>query len=528
MVKIEFTAEAGFRLVDRGLTENRSRSCESLRVEGKGGVGFNGSIRKDLDIGVYSVRIQLGFLHTVEIKAEKPGLDSVIDALNGYDWSNDLEKYQEGQFENALIDIPYEEIKEKTWFDRYWDAKYQKHSVGLTTWYINRDQDNEISNGDMCLRQMWDISELPNPYHESNIYSVIHRIYSIYECKDALIENGTAELYLNGYKRKSVVGLTVGMACAVLKLKVWIKYRDLAESWRSNMKVMEGDNLAALEGDYASVLDVEYALSLNRLCGNKIKPADVDWVTKSNAHGIQARFAKNLHSEVAANLKSVVDMCKALKLKGLIEGPSLTEAIAAKFGITGEQLKMIMSGHKEKHLPHAIWAAKKGHSKGGLQFSFSGKFGGTKMYPLAPDALENLYIGDLTGCCQHLDGVGEDVCKEGWKRPGSQNWVFRSESDAIVAHTWVWLDDQNNLVLDSVEARSYASKEEIATLIGTFAKAASDEGYTTLLSTTSSGIGRSVAEILSLSEKAKVSMPSNGKKWSYSDCKPGREAYVVK
>ena len=199
MVKIEFTAEAGFRLVDRGLIENRSRSCESLRVEGKG-VVFNGSIRKDLDAGVYSIRIQLRFLHTVEIKAEKPGLDGIINTLNGYDWSSDLEKFREDQFENALIGIPYEEIREKTWFDRYWDARCQKHSVGLTTWYINRDE-GDISNGDLILRLMWDIGELPDPYHKSNIYSVIHRIYSIYECRDALIENGSAELYLIGYKR---------------------------------------------------------------------------------------------------------------------------------------------------------------------------------------------------------------------------------------------------------------------------------------------------------------------------------------
>ena len=131
MVKIEFTAQAEFRLVDRGLIENQFKRLDSLRIQRKDGVGFDGSISKDSETGIYGMKIRLGFLHSVEIKAESPGLDSIIETLNRYDWSSDIQKYQEDQLERSLLGIPYEEIKEKTWFDRYLDARYQEGSVGL-------------------------------------------------------------------------------------------------------------------------------------------------------------------------------------------------------------------------------------------------------------------------------------------------------------------------------------------------------------------------------------------------------------
>lgn len=82
--------------------------------------------------------------------------------------------------------------------------------------------------------------------------------------------------------------------------------------------------------------------------------------------------------------------------------------------------------------------------------------------------IRNLYIGDITSCCQHLGGAGEDVCIEGWVDSHSSNYTFR-QNTTILAHFWCFETDCGGLMIDSVEGLRQASPEVIARLIKQFA-----------------------------------------------------------
>ena len=159
--------------------------------------------------------------------------------------------------------------------------------------------------------------------------------------------------------------------------------------------------------------------------------------------------------------------------------------------------------------------------------SFSASVEGMTLSKLPEFDLINMYIGDLTGCCQHLTGAGKRVCKDGWKNSHNCNYIFKSDSGAIVAHMWVWMDRAANLIIDSVEARSYASMEEIAELIRAFGKYMATRGHKTLVSKQALGKGRKVIEILNLEEKCIAGQQMHNEEWGYSDTDPGDKCYVV-
>lgn len=77
----------------------------------------------------------------------------------------------------------------------------------------------------------------------------------------------------------------------------------------------------------------------------------------------------------------------------------------------------------------------------------------------------NLYIGELTGCCQKLGGAGEDVCIEGWYDQYSSNYVLATSSGKILAHFWLWQTTEGGYVIDSVEARSSMDVDILTDLV---------------------------------------------------------------
>lgn len=82
----------------------------------------------------------------------------------------------------------------------------------------------------------------------------------------------------------------------------------------------------------------------------------------------------------------------------------------------------------------------------------------------------NLIIGEITSCCQKIDGAGEEVCIDGWKDPYSINYIFENKSGNFYAHTWVWQAKNGDIILDSVESRDFVSVKEIAECIIGMAK----------------------------------------------------------
>lgn len=60
-------------------------------------------------------------------------------------------------------------------------------------------------------------------------------------------------------------------------------------------------------------------------------------------------------------------------------------------------------------------------------------------------------LGNITNCCQKLDGAGESCCKHGLTDPNGGFIVFKL-NDKIVGQSWVWFDGKSKKVcLDNVE-----------------------------------------------------------------------------
>ena len=520
MVKIDWRKETGFSVADAGNFNEPLISIEQCML---GGI-INGYIQK-IGNGKYAVSIyQMGCSEVVQ--ATEPGFGGLIKALNGHDWSKLTKAFHD--YRNVEVWTSSDEISQRWKWNAATYRALDEGQVGTWTWYARVCEELYGEKlWDWELKAQWkDVIEAG--FQEfSNSFCIGKALDRGYAKEEELVRNGTASLWLQGKKRRAVVGTELFYALAILGVDVFLseQHRRIPYS----VKVMEGDDLQGLAGDYPTFSDVEKALILQRLCGKKLNLKDLDYYLadriKTNASSV--RYARNLHSEVAANLEIVLVACKLLKLKGLVEGPSLAEALCNAAGVDMESVELILFGHKRKYLPYAIWVAKTPFGNNGSMPSFSASVEGMTLSKLPESDFINMYVGELTGCCQHLDGAGKRVCKEGWKVGHNCNYVFRSASDTIVAHIWVWMDSNNNLVVDSIEDRSFASKESMAKLLKVFAQEMGVNGHKVLIRKCKHSTEGEIAAILGLKETAEAGKTSHGKDWGYSDTDPGDECYVV-
>jgi hypothetical protein len=61
-------------------------------------------------------------------------------------------------------------------------------------------------------------------------------------------------------------------------------------------------------------------------------------------------------------------------------------------------------------------------------------------------------LGQLTGCCQHLQGAGRASAEHGVTSPFSAFYVVTHE-DKVIAQSWAWLSCVDGLVFDSIESK---------------------------------------------------------------------------
>lgn len=520
MVKIDWSQETGFSVSDVGMFSIPGKAIEQCLIAGI----LHGRIDRD-DNGTFSILLIKGQVRQT-IAGSQPGFDGIIKALNGHDWTPLIEEVKNSRFAQAWTDA--DEFEQLRLFDLTGYDALVSGKIGTWSWYA-RTYSELYPDYDIGYRidDEWH-SVIDHRFRLSEpAFYIGKALDKGYAREKAIKRNGTASLWLKGYKRKSVVGMELFYALAVLGIDV-VVYEQRVHMPLS-AKVMDGDDLCSIAGDYIAFEDVEATLFLNRLCGKhmNLDQLNDDQIRRLVKHASSARFAKNLHSEVAANLEMVLLSCKLLKLKGLIQGPSLAEALCSAAGVELSAVELILNGHKRKYLPHAIWAVKTPLGNAGSMPAFAASINGMSLSKLPESDLVNHYIGDLTGCCQHLDGAGKRVCKEGWKVDYNCNYVFRSESGNIIAHMWVWLDSNGNLVVDSVEARSYASVDDIARLMRTFAQEMAVKGHKVLIRQYMLCIEEDIANILSLDGKTCAGETLHGKEWSYSDTEPGDECYIV-
>ena len=520
MVKIDWSQETGFYVADAGNFDKPLITIEECLI---GGI-LNGFISKSKNstflIDVYEV------CHRETVQATEPGFNGLVKALNGKDWSNIIKAFQEYRNGEAWSD--FDEISQRLAWNATTYRAMDEGRIGAWTWYARTTEELYGEKlYDSELKGQWkDLIEV-EPKDSNHVFCVGKALDRGYAKEQELQRNNTVSLWLQGYNRKSVVGMELFRAIAVLGVGVFVneQRRQLPYS----VRVMECDDLQGLVGDYDSFTDVEVSLILQRLCGKKLSLKDLDkhqsGRVKTKAKDV--KFAKNLHSEVAANLDMVLVACKLLKLKGLIQGASLAEALCNAAGVDLEAVELILNGHKRKYLPHAIWVAKTPLGNDGAMPLFTACINGMILTKLPEFNLTNHYVGDSAWCCQHLDGAGAKVCKDGWKNNHNCNYVFKSSNGSIIAHMWTWLDTNGNMIMDSIEARSFASKDNMSKLLKVFAEKMAKKGHKVLIRKRKHCVEEKVAEILRLEKTAEAGNTLHGKDWGYSDTDPGDECYIV-
>ena len=152
------------------------------------------------------------------------------------------------------------------------------------------------------------------------------------------------------------------------------------------------------------------------------------------------------------------------------------------------------------------------------------------MWVLPKSDYRNLTMGDLTGCCQRIGGAGEDVCIEGWTDPYSVNVVFGSRSkDEFHAHTWVWETYCGDIVLDSIEGRSFVDHTLVADLVLELAQQMKKKGVKVFIGGTSYGL---TSDIVSYFKRrglvSEVVCPESVMEYSYMDTEPGDKCWLIK
>lgn len=152
------------------------------------------------------------------------------------------------------------------------------------------------------------------------------------------------------------------------------------------------------------------------------------------------------------------------------------------------------------------------------------------MWVLPKSDYRNLVIGDSTGCCQRIGGAGEDVCIEGWTDPYSVNVVFGSRpKDEFHAHTWVWETYHGDIVLDSIEGRSFVDYTIVAGLVLELVQQMKKKGVKVFIGDTSYGLTRDIVSYFK--KRALVSeaiCPESIVEYSYMDTEPGDKCWLIK
>lgn len=519
MVKIDWNQETGFSVTNIGMFSIPGKTMEQCLIAGI----LHGRIDRDTN-GIFSILLIKGQVRQT-ITGNQPGFDGIIDALNGHDWTPLIEEVQSSSFARTWTHADEFE-QQRLWYAAGSNA-LTSGDIGTWSWYVRVHDEIYQSDTEYMIDYEWSKVIEDRFILSEPAFCIGKALDKGYAREKAISRNGTTSLWLKGHKRRSVVGMELLYALAVLGIDTFVY--DQRRHLPSSVKVMEGDDLYSLAGNFTSFDDIEAVLFLSRLCGKhmKLNQLNDDQVRRLVKHASAVKFAKNLHSEVAANLEMVLVACKMLKLKGLVEGPTLVEALCSAAGVGLEAVELVLDGHKRKYLPHAIWVAKTTLGNAGSMPAFSASVEGMTLSKLPEFDLINMYIGDLTGCCQHLDGAGKKVCKEGWKNSHNCNYVFRSPNGTIIAHMWVWLDSNGNLVADSIEARSFASREDMAKLLKMFAQKMGANGHNVLIRQYILCVEGEIAEILGLEKKAYAGETLHGKEWSYSDTEPGDECYIV-
>jgi hypothetical protein len=118
------------------------------------------------------------------------------------------------------------------------------------------------------------------------------------------------------------------------------------------------------------------------------------------------------------------------------------------------------------------------------------------------DDISQLSIGEETACCQHLGGAGAASAKHSYEKASSATYILRKNGN-VVAEAWVWRNDEDGVVIDSIEGRSSVPREVAAHAFYQMAVALIGKLCIkkVFISTTSYGLTRDVRRVIPHKDK---------------------------
>ncbi len=145
-----------------------------------------------------------------------------------------------------------------------------------------------------------------------------------------------------------------------------------------------------------------------------------------------------------------------------------------------------------------------------------------RFYKLPDGDARGLLLGEFTNCCQHLAGVGKDCAKHGFCSEQSGFYVVADKkTDEIVAQSWAWRGEKDELVLDSLESLpGHMTAPQWRSLCDAFAVAARAD-KTAAVTAVHIGTGGATPEGLGYA-KAKAATPRD-----YDGYRDSKKQFVV-
>lgn len=136
---------------------------------------------------------------------------------------------------------------------------------------------------------------------------------------------------------------------------------------------------------------------------------------------------------------------------------------------------------------------------------------GVKVYCLEPGDATALYIGELSGCCQHInDGGGDDAAIQSFTEPWCSVLMIESaNSGTLLAQSFLWTcQDKKYVVMDSVESVLETTNQSVRNLVYpalcTWIKKMKEAGFKVAISDATYGLTDTLRELFEEDENVRV------------------------
>lgn len=136
---------------------------------------------------------------------------------------------------------------------------------------------------------------------------------------------------------------------------------------------------------------------------------------------------------------------------------------------------------------------------------------GVKVYCLEPGDPTALYVGELSGCCQHInDGGGDDAAIQSFTEPWCAVLMIESaNSGTLLAQSFLWTcQDKKYVVMDSVESVLETTNQSVRNLVYpalcTWIKKMKEAGFKVAISDATYGLTDTLRELFEQDDDVRV------------------------